>query len=432
MTSQVKKLRDVSSAKNIPTPSYHGAGCAHCPLHTARKITKKIKDSVTLVLGIAECAYYVKGGGSNGENALFNVVLDWHDVTFGCKDKLAAAFDELMQEYEPKAVFIITTCVPEITGDDVDSLAAVFQSRYGIAVAVVHTEHFKTVQESAGVQNAMAACIEMMKVTEKDASVNILGQGQQDFLDTELSGVLKAAGVEPGIYIPDCSVAELERASKAKLNIVVDSNALLLAQKMEQRFHIPYVSFEACISPQGILEAYRHLFCRLEKPMPEMVTTAYEKACKAILDIEKTVSGTSYFCERTQFPTFALNAFLCELGMMPQLIVTPEFPGRDSADLMTVLQYSDPYIAQRISQETMQALQDELKPDLLIGGRRGGRGSGRGRSGGSRGRYGSKRIGFDAIIEFVSSISGNQPGTEIKKRHSPDARSKRREGRRFS
>jgi len=429
MTSQVKKLRDISSAKNIPAPSYHGAGCAHCPLHTARKITKRIKDSVTLVLGIAECACYVKGG-----DTLFNVVLDWHDVTFGCKDKLAAAFDELMQEYEPKAVFIITTCVPEITGDDVDSLAAVFQSRYGIAVAVVHTEHFKTVQESAGVQNAMGACIEMMKVTEKDASVNILGQGQQDFLDTELSGVLKAAGVEPGIYIPDCSVAELERASKAKLNIVVDSNALLLAQKMEQRFHIPYVSFEACISPQGILEAYRHLFCRLEKPMPEMVITAYEKARKAILDIEKTVSGTSYFCERTQFPTFALNAFLCELGMMPQLIVTPEFPGRDSADLMTVLQYSDPYIAQRISQETMQALQDELKPDLLIGGRRGGRGGrsgGRG-NGGSRGRYGSKRIGFDAIIEFVSSISGNQPDTEIKKRHSPDARSKRREGRRFS
>ena len=429
MTSQVKKLRDISSAKNIPTPSYHGAGCAHCPLHTARKITKRIKDSVTLVLGIAECACYVKGG-----DTLFNVVLDWHDVTFGCKDKLAAAFDELMQEYEPKAVFIITTCVPEITGDDVDSLAAVFQSRYGIAVAVVHTEHFKTVQESAGVQNAMAACIEMMKVTEKDASVNILGQGQQDFLDTELSDVLKAAGVEPGIYIPDCSVAELERASKAKLNIVVDSNALLLAQKMEQRFHIPYVSFEACISPQGILEAYRHLFCRLEKPMPEMVITAYEKARKAILDIEKTVSGTSYFCERTQFPTFALNAFLCELGMMPQLIVTPEFPGRDSADLMTVLQYSDPYIAQRISQETMQALQDELKPDLLIGGRRGGRGGrsgGRG-NGGSRGRYGSKRIGFDAIIEFVSSISGNQSGTAIKKRHSPDARSKRREGRRFS
>jgi len=229
-------------------------------------------------------------------------------------------------------------------------------------------------------------------------------------------------------------VAELERASKAKLNIVVDSNALLLAQKMEQRFHIPYVSFEACISPQGTLEAYRHLFCRLEKPMPEMVITAYEKACKAILDIEKTVSGTSYFCERTQFPTFALNAFLCGLGMMPQLIVTPEFPGRDSADLMTVLQYSDPYIAQRISQETMRALQGELKPDLLIGGRRGGRGGrsgGRG-NGGSRGRYGSKRIGFDAIIEFVSSISGNQPGAEIKKRHSPDARSKRREGRRFS
>lgn len=419
MISQVKKLGDIRSAKNIPAPSYNGARCEHCPLHTARRTTQKIQGTVTLVLGIAECASYIKNAGGIGEdeNTLFNVVLDWNDVTFGCAGKLRRAFDELMQEYEPKAVFIITTCVPEITGDDVDSLAEVFRSQYGIAVGVVHTEHFKTAQVSAGTQNAIGACIEMMKFTDKDASVNILGQGKKDFSDTELSKVLKAAEVEIGVYIPDCSVEELAHASKAKWNIVVDSNAILLGQEMEQRFHIPYITFGEHIYPQRILEVYKYLFQCLEKPMPAAVMRAYEKACGEVAHIRKAVSGTGYFCEHTEFPTFELNAFLCELGMVPQLIVTQEFPGKDNADLQTILQNSDPYVVQRISKETMQTLSNELKPDRLLGGR----------TGGGRGRRRTKSIGFDAVIEFISSLTGN----EARKRHSEDHWNERHEGRRF-
>ena len=397
MTSHLVKLRDVQSAKNIPAPSYYSSQISHCPLHTARRITEKIKGSATLVAGIAECAFYMKNTGSHGDkdSSLFSVVLDWHDVTFGCTAKLEAAFDELMQEHDPKAVFLVTTCVPEITGDDVDSLAESFHSEYGITVAVVHTEHFKTMQESAGAQNALGACIELMKPGDRNESVNILGQGKKDFKGTELSGILDAAGIAIGVYIPDCSVEELECAAKAKLNIVVDANAILLAERMEERFQIPYVTFDKHIDPQRVFEAYEHIFSCLNKTLPDAVNIALEEACKAIDEVRNKVSGTSFFCEGTEFPIYEFNAFLCEIGMVPQLIVTEKFPGKDSVELKTILQHSDPYVIQMLNQKMLQTMQEELKPERLFGGRRGG----------GRGKHKIKRNGFDAIIEFVSTLT---------------------------
>ena len=74
-----------------------------------------IQDAVLLVVGTDECAYYTKHmtihsddfGGLQGR--CVSAVLDTRDVTFGCKAKLDEAVAELVAEYSPKAVFIVTT-----------------------------------------------------------------------------------------------------------------------------------------------------------------------------------------------------------------------------------------------------------------------------------------------------------------------------------
>ena len=60
-------------------------------------------------------------GGLNGR--CVSVALDGHDVTFGCVQKVTDAFAEMMEEHHPRAVFLVTTCVVEIIGDDIDALA---------------------------------------------------------------------------------------------------------------------------------------------------------------------------------------------------------------------------------------------------------------------------------------------------------------------
>ena len=84
----------------------------------------KIRDAVMLVIGPDECTYYTKMATSDGGRMasegcqIVSVVLDQHDVTFGCKEAITKAFQELNEEYHPKCVFAVTTCVPEVTGDE--------------------------------------------------------------------------------------------------------------------------------------------------------------------------------------------------------------------------------------------------------------------------------------------------------------------------
>ena len=150
MLQNLKRLSQVDKMKQVEPLSYALFPGYHCPLMGAMLTIRAIKDSVMLVLGPDECAYYTKmatsGNGSMSADGcqIVSVVLEQHDVTFGCQEKLEEAMKELNEEYHPKAVFIVTTCVPEITGDDVESMADLFSDQYGFPVMVVHAENFKT------------------------------------------------------------------------------------------------------------------------------------------------------------------------------------------------------------------------------------------------------------------------------------------------
>ncbi|MFQ9523838.1 MAG: nitrogenase component 1 [Phascolarctobacterium faecium] len=88
-----------------------------------------IKDSLIVVVGTDECTYYTKSmtihsekfGGIGGR--CVSVVLDDHDVTFGSAEKVQEAFKEIIEEYRPQCVFLVTTCVIEIIGDDFDAIS---------------------------------------------------------------------------------------------------------------------------------------------------------------------------------------------------------------------------------------------------------------------------------------------------------------------
>ena len=129
LVSRMKRLSQVTSIKEVTQLSSAIFPGPHCPLMGAMMAVRGIKDSVLLVVGTDECTYYTKNttisgsafGGLDGR--CLSVVLDSHDVTFGCREKLYRAFAELMEEYAPKAVFVVTTCVVEVIGDDVDSMA---------------------------------------------------------------------------------------------------------------------------------------------------------------------------------------------------------------------------------------------------------------------------------------------------------------------
>ena len=372
--SRLRRLGEVSMMKQVEPLSYALFPGYHCPLMGAMLTIGKIRDAVMLVIGPDECTYYTKMATSDGGRMasegcqIVSVVLDQHDVTFGCKEAITEAFQELNEEYHPKCVFAVTTCVPEVTGDDVESMAAVFSSQYGFPVVVVHAENFKTDDHMPGIEHTLIGCLPLMQPKECNGSVNVLGLRLGDFSKTETCRILRESGVTIGLNLPgSCSVADIQNAPAAKVNLVVHPVGLPLAKAMEEKFGIPYVDFERFSRPDSILTAYEQLFAALEKPMPEQLKKAYTDAVARSEAAAPKLKGLTYFSGNTALCNFELHAFLTELGMEPVLLQISDLEDIDRRWRDIILAHCDPYVTRAANMGALGYMYPILKPDLNIG-----------------------------------------------------------------
>lgn len=374
LLAQMKKLRDVETIKDVKSLTAAMFPGTHCPLMGAAMAVRGIKDSMMIIIGTDECSYYTKHmtlhseeyGGLEGR--VVSVVLDSHDVTFGCVKKVEKAFRELMEDYKPSAVFLVTTCVVEIIGDDFDAVADALTKEYSVPVMAVHTEHFKCENHMPGIERTITACLPLMEKLPCDGSVNLLGQRMGNFDQTELSRVLKNAGVHIGVQLPcGCTVQDIRRAAAAKVNIVVHEIALPLARKMKVKFGIPYVFFDKFVDPERIAACYQFLFEALELPLPEEVCALRAKAKAAVENSREKLSGVTFIYGNTPFRCFEYSRFMTSLGMIPQILQTAAIQQEDREDIAAILALSDPYITKTANIAPLQYIYDELHPMLYLG-----------------------------------------------------------------
>lgn len=374
LLAQMKKLRDVETIKDVKSLTAAMFPGTHCPLMGAAMAVRGIKDSLMVIIGTDECSYYTKHmtihsdeyGGLNGR--VVSVTLDSHDVTFGCVKKVEAAFKEVVDEYHPGAVFLVTTCVVEIIGDDFDAVADALTEEYGIPVMAVHTEHFKCENHMPGIERTITACLPLMKKKPCDGSVNLLGQRLGNFEQTELSRILRDAGVKIGMQLPcGCTVDEIKNAAAAKVNIVVNEIALPLARKMKAKFGIPYVFFDKFVDPDRIAECYRMLFDVLELPLPEEIGSLCKQAKASVQASKAKLDGVSFIYGNTPFRCFEYSRFMAELGMIPQIIQTSAIKDEDRDDIAAILAVSDPYVTKTANIAPLQYIYDVLHPMLYLG-----------------------------------------------------------------
>lgn len=373
LLGRLNRLSKVQTIKDIPQLTTALFPGTHCPLMGAAMIAGGIKDCLLVIVGTDECSYYTKSltlsdryGGINGR--CVSVVLNSHDVTFGSAESMHKAFKEIVAEYQPKCVMLVTTCVIEVIGDDYDAIAEELTKQYSIPVMAVHTEHFKCEDHFPGFERAITACQSIMQPQECDGSVNVLGQRFCDFADTELYALLTKSGVKIGVQLPSgCTSDDIRRAPAAKINIVVNDIALPLAQAMQEQYNIHYVYFNRFAAPEKILQAYQHLFAYLELPLPAEVNAKFDE-CKALeQETMPVVQGVPYIFGNTQYDCFELNNYLCRLGLVPQLIQSNKLRQEHFEDIKGILATTDPYVCKAANIAPLQYVYDVLHPWIYIG-----------------------------------------------------------------
>lgn len=373
LLGRLNRLSKIESIKDVPQLTRALFPGTHCPLMGAAMVAGGIKDCLLVIVGTDECSYYTKSltisdafGGIGGR--CVSVVLDTHDVTFGSAAKMHAAFKEIVEEYAPKCVMLVTTCVVEVIGDDYDAISAELSRQYGIPVLPVHTEHFKCEDHFPGLERGITVCMDIMEETPANGKVNVLGQRMGNFSDTELYAVLKDAGVEIGVQLPSgCTVDEIRCAPGAKANIVVNDIALPLAQAMEEKYGIHYVYFNRFATPENILGAYKQLFEYLGFQLPESVGEKYRAAKEKEQAAKKLLFGKTYIYGNTTYDCFEINSYMCSLGMVPQIIQTNKFREDHLPDIAKILKTCDPYVCKAANIAPLQYIYDILHPWLYLG-----------------------------------------------------------------
>ena len=373
MVTNLKRLSNIKTIKDVTQLTYALFPGAHCPLMGAALAVRGIEDAMIMVIGTDECAYYTKSltmteafGGVKGR--CVSTILETYDVTFGSVEKVERAFDEMVKEYQPGCVFLVTTCVVEIIGDDMDALASALTEKHGIPTYAVHTEHFKCEDHIPGVERTITACIELMEEQPITESVNILGQRLGKFVDTEVYTILKEQGVEIGMMLPSgCTVEEIKQAPRAKVNIVVNDTALTLAKKMKRQFGTPYVVFDKYVAPDRIYKAYQTLFDHLEIAMPKSLEIKYEETTKMMESYSQVLEGATYIYGNTPFMPYEFNLFMMKLGMKAELIQMSRYKEEDKRFVQEMLELQNPYVTKSANIAPLQYVYDVLQPDLYLG-----------------------------------------------------------------
>lgn len=374
MLRSMKLLSEAANMKQVKPLSYALFPGYHCPLMGAMLTIKEIDDSVMVVIGPDECAYYTRLATSGGNRKatgcrIVSVVLDQHDVTFGCQEKMDEAFAELMEEYNPKVVYLVTTCVVEVTGDDIDAMAEGYQAQYGLPVMVVHAENFKTDDHMPGIEHTLDGSIEAMEPQQVMDCVNVLGLRLGDFTKTEAYRYLKESGTEVGMMLPGkTSADQIRTAPNAKCNLVVHPVGLPLAKEMETKFGTPYVVFERYSDPNRILDRYQRLFGILEKPFPAELEKLHHDMSEKTNQVRHALTGKTYISGNTALCNYELHSFLANrLGVKPLLLQISELDD-DSIDFRReLLEVCDPYVTRAANIGAMRYLYPLLKPDFNIG-----------------------------------------------------------------
>jgi nitrogenase molybdenum-cofactor synthesis protein NifE len=242
---------DQTRKGGCPAPE-PGSTAGGCSFDGAMITLVPITDAAHVVHGPIGClgnSWDARGSRSSGPQLYrrgFTSGLTEHDVIFGGEQKLYDTVLEVVARTCPEAVFVYATCVPAMTGDDMDTVCAAAAAATGVPVVPVHAAGFAG-SKNLGNRLAGAALLDHVIGTREPAfttayDVNLVGEYNIAGELWNVTPVLARAGIRVLAGITgDGRFSDVAAAHRAKATMVVCSRALLpLARGLAERYGIPW------------------------------------------------------------------------------------------------------------------------------------------------------------------------------------------------
>jgi nitrogenase molybdenum-iron protein beta chain len=322
-----------------------------CALGGALSTLRAIPRAIPIIHASAGCGHnlhnainpgagYLGGGYCGGLSLPSSNVVE-RDIVFGGEDRLREQISTTLELMDGDVYLVLTGCMVEMIGDDLDSVASEFADNEKPVIAV-HTPSFRG-NSYTGYELVLEALIQKY-VTKKEektpGAVNVLGivPAQDVFWEgnlREIKRLLQKLGLSVNTLFGEGETLEdIKNSGRASLNIVAsDIYGLEAARKFEEVHGIPYITagfpigadaaedfLRTVAKALGIDEAVAEAAIREEKAV-------YYSYLERLADLYNDIDLQRYAVvvgDGNYAP--AITRFLSdELGWLPELAVITDF-----------------------------------------------------------------------------------------------------------
>lgn len=229
-----------------------GAAAGGCAFDGAKIALQPITDVAHLVHGPIACegnSWDNRGAKSSGSRLYrtgFTTDINETDVVFGGEKRLFKAIREVIDKYDPPAVFVYQTCIPALTGDDIDAVCKAAREKFGRPVIPINAPGFVGSKNLGNKLAGEALLAHVIGTEEPEVTtpydINIIGEYNLSGELWQVRPLLDELGIRILACISgDAKYREVAQSHRARAAMMVCSKAMInVARKMEERYGIPF------------------------------------------------------------------------------------------------------------------------------------------------------------------------------------------------
>ncbi|WP_020202085.1 nitrogenase iron-molybdenum cofactor biosynthesis protein NifE [Cupriavidus sp. WS] len=229
-----------------------GAAAGGCAFDGAKIALQPVVDVAHLVHGPIACegnAWDNRHAASSGSQLYrtgFTTDINELDVIYGGEKRLFRSVREIIEKYDPPAVFVYQTCVTALIGDDIEAVCKRASEKFGKPVIPVNAPGFAGPKNLGNKLGGEAILDYVIGTREPDYTtpydINIIGEYNLSGELWQTKPLLDALGIRILSCISgDGRYSEIAGAHRARVNMMVCSKSMInIATKMQQRYGIPY------------------------------------------------------------------------------------------------------------------------------------------------------------------------------------------------
>lgn len=243
-------------------------GCSRCFSQSSTCLSScalgqlsAIRDVAIIHHGPAGCsvasagAYYLdkvmaKKRGVTNDTVYVGTDMNEKDTIFGSTEALRKIILEVNQRYNPKAIFVTSSCATGIIGEDIDSVVDDVKDEIEVPVIAVHCEGFKSRIWATGFDISDHAVLSGIVQPPKQKRNTINFKNFYESARPEIIEIFKNFDLEPIFLYCNSTVEELSHISESlATTCICGTLGNYLGNGLEEKYGVPYIR---TINPLGI------------------------------------------------------------------------------------------------------------------------------------------------------------------------------------